>query len=478
MTFLEGVDTPKFQKLMRRIFLVASCLILYSLLLVANGNYNWYVPPIYVLITGSTHRILLGLCFTLDFCMLVFAFCCMDIASWIYVILCFVPFEFTKPFLSMPSLTPLDYICTASIIATLIRFQWKQLARQILATFGAWGAIFWIGFWSYNVIVAFFIKSTPRASLRWIGFCFCYFIAAQAAMQEIHFQKKIVTLLTILGTCVAAIGVYQFLQWHSYVRLEALFLQHNAFAAFLSFCLPSAFIAIQFSDQRFKGVAWMCLIVILTAFILSYSRGAWVGIILGTGVVFAFRYLSQKNITIRKRFILFLMAGLFVLGILVVEQPAGRGFFSDSGRALYLKTGYRIFLSHPWMGLGPGRYYSQIQSYIPPEGLSLYVANADGRPSGYWSHLHNLYLQVLVDYGLIGFILWGGGFSSCIYQAWKTLSSSTRQRTSAVPYFAISIIAFLVHNCVDILTVGSFDMVFGVLLAVTAFSSTIQKQSS
>src|SRR5258708_19160391 len=211
----------------------------------------------------------------------------------------------------------------------------------------------------------------------------------------------------------------------------------------------------------------MMLLASVIAFILTYSRGAWLGLALGSLLMI------NPGFSSKTRRVSFLVLGfaLVALTIGVTYQPSGRSPLSLSDRQTYLRAGFRILKDHPWRGLGPGNYSSHVFSYLSEKDREFFMLDRySGRLIGFWQHLHNLYIQMLVDLGLIGFSLWAGALGLLVWKALAKKKDAVFARMSINRVLSASIIAFLIHNLVDIVTVNSFDMVFAVLLATVTFS--------
>ena len=83
----------------------------------------------------------------------------------------------------------------------------------------------------------------------------------------------------------------------------------------------------------------------------------------------------------------------------------------------------------------------------------------------FWQHLHSIYLQILVEYGLPGLFLWGLALSVLAAPALSRLSASAPPLDRIVP---LALIAFFVHNTVDILFVNSIDLLMAFIMAIWA----------
>jgi putative inorganic carbon (HCO3(-)) transporter len=142
---------------------------------------------------------------------------------------------------------------------------------------------------------------------------------------------------------------------------------------------------------RWTPVAWL---VALTAFALSYVRGAWLG--------FAGGVMILGGSLRRGRGILF--AGLVALAVVLLLLPGVRDRArsiadpndpTTSERVLMWRSGVAMARDHWLVGVGPGQVKRVYPTYAAPE-----VTNK------HRGHLHNSPLQVLVERGLIGLAAW------------------------------------------------------------------------
>jgi O-antigen ligase len=80
---------------------------------------------------------------------------------------------------------------------------------------------------------------------------------------------------------------------------------------------------------------------------------------------------------------------------------------SNRHRVVTFETGVQMIKAHPWFGIGPEEIGPQFNAYVP----------ADVRrplPTGYYGHLHNIYVQYAAERGLpaLAFVLWFVGLAT------------------------------------------------------------------
>jgi O-antigen ligase len=79
-----------------------------------------------------------------------------------------------------------------------------------------------------------------------------------------------------------------------------------------------------------------------------------------------------------------------------IVEPHGE-VDSNRHRAILRETGIGIIRAHPWLGIGPEQVKYQSDRWIPASALPL--------PTGYYGHLHNVYLQYAAERGVPTFLI-------------------------------------------------------------------------
>ncbi|HUS06212.1 MAG TPA: O-antigen ligase family protein [Bryobacteraceae bacterium] len=77
---------------------------------------------------------------------------------------------------------------------------------------------------------------------------------------------------------------------------------------------------------------------------------------------------------------------------LSIYQPHGT-VDSNQHRYITRRTGWEMIKAHPWLGLGPEMMPREFNRYVPADILK-------PLPSGYYGHLHNIYLQYAAERGI------------------------------------------------------------------------------
>ena len=146
-------------------------------------------------------------------------------------------------------------------------------------------------------------------------------------------------------------------------------------------------------DRRWMIAAAALLTLLGPALLGSYTRSAWIGTLVGWGVIVAFT---------RARWLLGLAA---LVAVLFLALPHGYRERATSvfqphslwsrERVLLWDSGWKIFKERPVTGVGLQDLYPLIQRYRSPDAHESH------------GHLHNIYLQILATMGVVGLAAFG-----------------------------------------------------------------------
>jgi O-antigen ligase len=200
------------------------------------------------------------------------------------------------------------------------------------------------------------------------------------------------------------------------------------------------------------------LFVALMLFVVfnTYSRGAYLALAL---VIFLIMLDFRLNPMLFFGALGVLIIGAFALPgeytarleTLTALSPGSQGgIYQDSslrGRSSEMLTGLQMFITHPLLGLGSGNYKPSYQEYAQIVGIETRAEPRDP---------HSLYIQVLAETGILGFITFMGFVISLLaglgwarkamqgkrgYETWLPWVSASR--LSIISYLTTSI---FLHN--------------------------------
>jgi len=210
----------------------------------------------------------------------------------------------------------------------------------------------------------------------------------------------------------------------------------------------------------FKGAGWPMLVMLLAAVTLGMTRSVFLlGVPLGLGYL----------LWIRRRALLIAAAACAIAGVAVspraiqertLSAVRPRGEDSNAQRAVCRAVGWEMVKAHPWLGLGPEQVGKQFNRYIPASAQR-------PLPTGWYGHLHNIYLQYAAERGVCGLmaILWLIGRAALDFSRHLRRAAPSRE-VSAMLHGAIAVI-------LAVLAQGFFEYNLGDSEVLTLFLSTI-----
>jgi putative inorganic carbon (hco3(-)) transporter len=133
---------------------------------------------------------------------------------------------------------------------------------------------------------------------------------------------------------------------------------------------------------------------------------------------------------------------------------------SNRHRVVTFRTGLQMIKAHPWFGIGPEEIGRQFDSYVP----------ADIKrplPTGYYGHLHNIYVQYAAERGLPGmfFILW--------FIGWTVWDCARAMRVARRPSTELFLLHGTIAVTLGILVGGLFEYNLGDSEVLMMFISVV-----
>ncbi len=203
-------------------------------------------------------------------------------------------------------------------------------------------------------------------------------------------------------------------------------------------------------------------IYLISAVIISGARAATGGTFIGCAVALVLYLFFQFG---KKGFLLFLIVGLAAVVTLSLLLAIGgdsletlRGVWKANTlrtRAFQWMIGQQMFLDHPFLGIGPGMFFTEYNDYqfqfFQQDHSYLYrnvVVYGDGK---IWDHSHNELLQILIERGIAGAFAFSVllispivGVLTILYRGQLPLSLG--RRAASLPFFAAALVTTTVDG--------------------------------
>ncbi len=216
-------------------------------------------------------------------------------------------------------------------------------------------------------------------------------------------------------------------------------------------------------------VCGLSFVVMLAVLILTKSRGAWLGTVVGLGIVFISRWPRLRWPALA------LVALLLIVGLIIGPARVAQALAAApvvggwEGRLELWSRALEAIADYPFTGIGMGTFDHVVPlryPYVLLAGAELAIP-----------HAHNLFLQVAVDLGLPGLIAFVALLGLVLAAAVRSARAWAGDQALAlqVTGLAAGLVAVLVHGLLDAASWGSKPAVFiwalmGLIMAHQAVS--------
>lgn len=391
----------------------------------------------------------------------------------IFALIIFIPFQFATNIFSGADVS-LFRILVLFVFLLWLFVSFSEGSVRIFPKKGLLWFFLVIGTVIGSMLVAYHFDWALRKGFFLINFLIWYGTLSFLVLGKKVRKESLLNGLIFSGTSIALMGIFQWLGqfifgleamlfvWREYIapfflggvfsetvleysswlvnvggvtvfRAIAVFPDPHVFAFFLEICFPWALFLFLQEKKKIYLFSAICMIV---AIFLSFSRGAYIGLFFGFLVIGVI--LTRDRLLRFREGLLALTFLVFFLGVVLgtdnfVRDRLESTFFSvdASGeeRLFLWRQAWGVIIEKPFLGVGLGGYPETVQpsaTYRDP------------------IYAHNLYLDIAVEMGFLGFALWSIGVM------WIIRRSLFLARKNTV-FFAgvVSLMIFSVHGIFD-----------------------------
>lgn len=310
------------------------------------------------------------------------------------------------------------YLKIASVLLTF----W--VAASLLWSINRYQTLKWLVFWSIAV-AAFLLAYRLQDSLR---------------MSWLRGYLIIANIFSLYGFWLFVTEPYE--------RLTASFFWPNPMAAFL---LPAVLVSAWLFARGGGRLYLLSTAIVAAAFVLTYSRGAWLMLLLVVIIMLARAVRQREGRWFWYRLLMVIIAAALVVqavlalrtqkqqaGIARIDsgsriiEVVGKESVSRDDRIYFNISALQIWAEHPVAGTGAGTYAS-----IHPQYQIRVISAA--------RNAHNFYLQTLSELGAVGLMLLLAVLCGLVVGVVRSLKGNPE-----IYPLALGLIALLLHSGVDI----------------------------
>jgi putative inorganic carbon (HCO3(-)) transporter len=263
-------------------------------------------------------------------------------------------------------------------------------------------------------------------------------------------------------------------------RLASIFGDPNIFAALISAAAPFAIVGtVRFGRPRDRWLSGAAAFLLLLAMWLSFSRGGWLGMLVG--FVVGALLLDRRALLVGLAVIVLAFGTAVVMprdivgGILGERRPdlIGSTFnrFGTIGegqdlRTLFILNGIPIVADQPLLGVGPGRYGGAAADIFGTPVYAEYGTDAlFSDPSQ--RTVDDFWLHLLVESGVLGFMAFVGMVLTALVPIMRATVLEIGRRRVVLTGIAIATLALVVNSVTTmLLEANSVAFVFWFLLGI------------
>ena len=422
----------------------------------------------------------------------------------------------------------LDWWCERGILALVLGMlafaplafgavdTWAFLVVQVAAAvvFVLWGLRLWLNprprllwpplAWVVLAFMAYAVARYLTADIEYVarretiqallfGFMFLAAVNNLRGQEEI---SAVSTTLIMLGAGIVGYAVAQMMHHTNHVwneispyigRTSGTYISPNNLSCFLAMLLPLALAYLLVGKVHIvtRILLIYAAVAMAAGLAVTFSRGGWIaaaaGIILLLGILLGHGNHRWKAVIL---LLLMLVGGGFLVSHYLsktvaymrrVEAPDASGGPvtvdpSVGSRLLLWQAAERMWLDHPWFGVGPAHYDYRFREYRP-EAIQ-------GRPD----RAHNDYLNLLADWGAVGGVIVVAGLGLFVFWLRKTWPHVRREendfgtgQSNRFAFFlgaSCGLAALAVHSAMDFNLHIPANALLGVTLLALLTSNT------
>jgi len=313
-------------------------------------------------------------------------------------------------------------------------------------------------------------------------------------------MRTLIFALVGVGSFEALYGLFEYwsgrqnIFWYKKVyyleEVTGTYVNHNHFAGLMELTIPLTIAAFTIEYLRhfaggetrflsklkglsasthFKLVGLLIAMGVMTiALVLSKSR---VGLVASVFSLIVMAVLAQRKSKGTSRVLLIAIGLILIIGLATVRFDRGPierfSWWQDEAQIRFnlWKDSIKIVPDFPLIGRGLGTFREVIPYY---RSQLDFVRISDAPQGAFWNHAHNDYLQLLIECGVLGFLIMAWGLTRTLRYLVSGLARVTDREIAIMGYALLSgMTALLIHSFSDFnFHIPANALIFSVLLGL------------
>jgi len=365
----------------------------------------------------------------------------------------------------------LEFAIVETLVATagilwLVRIWVKPNHKRLLLPPVVWPMLLFLGYAAFHYMQADVEYTARREVLRLVLYALLFLVVLNN-LHKSDCTQLVLYVMLMGGTGIAIYGLVQVIAgsesvWHftrpsQYTgRGSGTFINPNHFAGFLGMLLPLCLASVLTGriSQPMRILLGYSALMLLGGVAVSMSRGAWIStalmllslvVILGLRKQFRLKGIILTCVVLGIISLFFVKSDFAQSRISRVSTPGAPEHVGS--RTQLWSAAADVWKEEKLLGVGPAHFDHRFPEHRP--------TTMQSRPM----RVHNDYLNLLVDWGLIGLLLagvWLGTLTFVIIRSWKysqrtssDLSAKTSNRAAFVLGSTLGLGALGLHSFVD-----------------------------
>jgi O-antigen ligase len=329
-------------------------------------------------------------------------------------------------------ITPMEALLLLTAGAVALHWAFARMRLEIDPVFLVLtGALLWI---AAGLGIARDPAIVERTLLMWSAFGLVALYVSNAGPED---QKRVLWAIVAAATITAAIAVLSGTAQEARAgatavegRAQGSFTHPNQLAFFLVMSLPPALVLAVRHRGLLRALATGAALILLTALLLTLTRGAIIGAAVSFAVMLVWLPFRRIAATVLIGLLIFAVANgdalsrskeLNLVGARLATVLDREDATVNNGRLQIWGTVPQIVSDHPVFGIGLGNFHAYSLQYGLSEGGLAF------------EHAHNVALTVLVEQGVVGFLL----LATTLFMILRTAALALRRRDH--PDFALAL---------------------------------------